>query len=237
MDEKLKLSDYLILAAKFNEDPTEENSQALEDFLDKLVVREYIPLKEKDILMVQVLRKITKDFDAAGAASFLEMGKIETGLFAYCVNLELDTGVLSGTYTSYDLYFQHGLVDSILLVCEDDYKRLCTMIDNAIQFSNIYRLIESAQLLDSTEYDKWIETMNDIKDTINSDTIKDIIGVVAQPDEKTKSLMDMLNEEALREIQEEYNSDHNKFQAAIRALSKKDTEDQEDAEYEDSEEA
>lgn len=226
MDEKLKLSEYLILASKFNEDPSEENSEAIEKFLDKLIVREYIPLKEKDILMVQILRKITKDFDAAGAASFLEIGKIELGLFAYCVNLELDTGVLSGTYTSYDLYFQHGLVESILLVCEDDYKRLCNMIDNAIQFSNIYRLIQSAQLLETTEYDKWIEAMNDIKDTINSDTIRDIISVVAQPDEKTKTLTDMINEEALRELQEEYESDHNKFEAAIRSLSRKDEEEE-----------
>ena len=47
----------------------------------------------------------------------------------------------------------------------------------------------------------------------------------------------MINEEALRELQEEYESDHNKFEAAIRSLSRKDEEEEDELDDSNDQEA
>ena len=52
-EEKLKLSEYLLLCSKFEDNPEDESLlEKINEFLSKLTIREYIPLKEKEIILI-----------------------------------------------------------------------------------------------------------------------------------------------------------------------------------------
>ena len=214
-ENKLKVSDYLIACTDFEKDPENEgNYQKIQNFLSDLVIREYIPLKEKEIITINVLETINKDYDAPGAAAFIEMGKVTRALLSYCVNLDNDITILSFGYYATDLIYKHGLFDTVTKVCGADYNRLTTMIDNAINASNIYRLAQTAELFDQESYDKWLKTMNELKDTMDSQSIKDLITLVNEDNEGNNSLINQLKEMAIDQVNTEMREEELKFKKA-----------------------
>ena len=145
-DDKLKLSDYLMLVSKFESEPdNQEILKQIDDFLSKLIVREYMPLKEKEIAVMFILNNLNKDFDAAGASAFLEIGKVTEGLLSYCINLEKDISAIALGYYLVDSIYKYGLYSTIFNKCEKDCTRLFNMVDNAVNVSNIYRLLSPEQ--------------------------------------------------------------------------------------------
>ena len=217
MDEKLELSDYLISCTEFEKDPENPvNIQKLNNFFDNLIIREYIPLREKVMITMEVLEKINKDFDAPGAAAFLEMGKIVTALLSYCVNLHNDVPFLSYGYFLVDMIYQHGLYDIIIDKCKKDCERLFKMIDDAMNASNIYRIIQTASLFDKDAYDEWLSSMEKLKDTLNSETLQELLDVMNSDPEGIKNISEQLKQVALEQTQKEIKEDSEKFKAASR---------------------
>ena len=125
MESKLKLSQYLELAIKFSEDPSDKNLEELNEFINTIQVKEFMPLADKEIVCGRILSVLNDDFSAMGVARFIEMGRIIYGLLGYCVNFEndLDTIALS-TPSIYDTIVMNGLYDYILNKCFADYNRL-----------------------------------------------------------------------------------------------------------------
>ncbi|MBO7732401.1 MAG: hypothetical protein J6S67_07605 [Methanobrevibacter sp.] len=176
-EEKLLLSDYLHLTVEFEQNPTTENEVALTEWLGKLIIRDYMPIKEKAVTMVQVLTSADKEYDAPGAAMYMEINKVVLGLFQYCVNLENDADFIAITMGAYDNFQQYGLIKTIKNVCEEDYGFLCRMIDNAFNIANVKLLADTAALLNETEYGKWIEAMKQLKEGLTPEVLEGLVAV------------------------------------------------------------
>lgn len=237
MEEKLELSDYLMLCTKFEENPEDASLlEGINDFISKISVREYISLKEKEIIIMEILNTLNKDLDAPGVAAFLEIGKITNALLRYCVNLENDVPYISLGYSLVDMIYKHGLYDSILEGCEKDCKRLFKMIDDAVNASNIYRIVETASLFDQESYDEWLASMNNLKDTLDSKTLQNLLDVVGTDSEETKELIDQIKKVAVESVQNEYKSDAEKFEKASDLMSKNEEEVLEDEDEDEDDE-
>ena len=218
MEEKLKLSDYAVLCSQFEEQPDNiELLNKISDFLSKLVVKEYLPLKQKEIVVVNILTTLNKDYDAAGVAAFLEIGKVTTALLSYCVNLEVDITPLVVGYYLIDIIYKYGLYKTVYDVCHDDCVRLFNMIDNSVNVSNIYRLLETASLFDTESYDRWLNSMKDLKDTLDSQTLKDMLKVVDVYGDKDGDLTSQLTQMAMEAVKAEYQAEAQKFEKAMKA--------------------
>jgi len=176
-NDKLKLSDYMRLTMEFEKDPTPENEEKIQQWIGQLIVKDYLPMKVKNIAMVDIMVHMDGEYDAPGIAVKTEMNKIVHGLFAYCVNLDNDMDFVSKTFGAYDRYFQYGLVKAIKRFCAEDYEVLCRMVDNAFNISNIKAIADTAELLNETEYDKWIEAMRQLKDELTPDVLEGIIAL------------------------------------------------------------
>ena len=138
MAEELKLSDYVILCSEFEKDPEDSSKlEAIDEFISKVDIREYLPLREKEIIAMEIVTSINQDFNAPATAAFLEIGRITKGLLSYCVNLENDLSIVSYNYFVVDAIYEYGLYDAIASRCEKDYKRLAKMIDDIINATNI----------------------------------------------------------------------------------------------------
>ena len=176
-DDTVSLADYFTLCLDFEDDPTDKNSFAITEYLSKLRIKDFLSLQEKTIIATNITRSLIDELDATGAATSLEIGKVFQGLLAYVVNLRNDIGILNKTFITYDYCYIYGLVDTILKVCSKDYARLCSYIDNMINVSNAYRLIQTASILNDTEYNKWVNTLNDLKEKITPDMLKSLLSV------------------------------------------------------------
>ena len=219
-EEKLKLSDYLIMCSEFEKDPTNTDIlDGIDGFLSRLSIREYIPLHEKEIIMMNVLTSLNKDYDAPGTAVFLEIGKISMGLLAYCTNLENDATFLNYSYYIVDAIYMHGLYDIITAICEEDCNRLFKMIDDTINASNIYRITETASLFNQNSYDEWLKNMEDLKQTMDSQSIKDLLMVFGSGSQEAKDLLEQIQNVALESIKTDVQSESDKFAKAAEEQS------------------
>lgn len=223
MEEKLKISDYLILCCEFEEDPSnEQKQQKIVEFLSKIVVKEYIPLKEKNIIMIHILSSLKKDYDAAGVSAMLEMFKIEHALLSYGVNIENDFGVFASLYHAYDMIMQYGLYDILYKSCGKDYKYLCNMIDSALNISNIYRLLETAELFNEENYNEWLASMREMQDVLKIEDIKSLIALTQSYTPEEEEMLKIMRQEALERVNSEMRDERQKISNALQDISKED---------------
>lgn len=213
MEEKLKFSDYLLMCTSYNEEPTDENYKKIQKFLSALQIREFLPLKEKELVCGKVFSFLNDSFNAIGVARYLEMHKVLQGLFSYCVNMENDIGdVYSVVHSVYDSVFVYGLYDTIYTQCTKDYDRLSRMIDNTLNVMNIEKIIETANLFDQAGYDEWSKQMEEIKNTLDSETVKQLIQMTSQANGSSDELMESLTELALQTANKEMEETNKKFE-------------------------
>lgn len=220
-ENKLSLKDFLNLCVEFESNPSEENDKKIQDFLSQLQIKEYLSLKEKAIVAMSILSEIHIDYDAIGAASFIEMGKIFHGLCSYIVNLNMDIDFLSKTYAAYDVIVRYGFFDKVVSFCEKDYARLCVYVDNAINASNIYRLIQTTALLNDEELEKWVKTMEDVKDTLTPEVMKSFETINFANKDVTKELISAIAENSLVKTQKILADEKEKYEAISKELNSK----------------
>ena len=222
--DNLKMTQYILKCAQFQEDP--ENTalyDEISNFCANLVVREYIPLKEKELIVMKILSYLNSDYDALGAATFLEMGKTNIALLEYCVNLDndLDFNFLMNLHLTTDVIMQFGLYDEIIKTAGEDYKRLCVMIDNAINASNIYRLLQTAQLFDKQSYEDWKKAIDELQTTVSSKNVQDLINLIDHSDQEGKEIVDRVRQMAVDQVNAEIRNEEAKFRAAVDFMEEK----------------
>ena len=173
----LRLSDYLDLSLKFITDPTPENELAITDWLGQLQIRDYLPIKQKSMLMMQILLKVDQAYDAPGAAIHIEMAKVAIGLISYCANVENDIDAMALTMGVYDNIQIYGLAKAIKGVAAEDYRVLCGMVDNALDIAHVKELADTAALFNDAEYDKWIDVMKQLREELTPEILEGMIAM------------------------------------------------------------
>lgn len=211
----LKLSDYLIMCSDFEKNPEDTSKlDEINEFISKIEVREYLPLKDKEMVAMDIVTSINSDFDAPAAAAFLEDGRITKGLLAYCVNLENDLPFITYNYFATDAIYEYGLYDAVIVRCEKDYNRLIKVIDDMVNATNIYRITQTASLFNEESYQDWIKSMTELKDTIDSETIQGLLNLMSNESEEGKDLLEQIREMAVSQTNKEIANEASKFEKA-----------------------
>ena len=232
--EELNFSDYLILCSDFEKNPEDTSKlEEIEDFISQIEIREYLPLKEKEMVVMDIITALSSDFDAPATAAFLENGRVTKGLLAYCVNLTNDLPIMSLNYFAPDAIYEYGLYDAVVARCEADYKRLLRMIDDVVNATNIYRITQTAALFNEESYQDWIKSMKELKDTVDSEAIQGLLSLVSTESEEGKDLLDTIREMALEQTNKEFANDAAKFEKAAEFQESSKTEESIDVEEEE----
>lgn len=216
----LSLNKYFELCLNFEDNPTSENELAIKTFLSQLQIKDFLSLKQKTIVAITITKDLIDELDSSGAASTLEIGKLFHGLLSYVINIKDDIGMLNRTFIAYDYCYMYGLADTILNICSKDYQRLCSYIDNMINISNAYRLIQTASVLNDTEYNKWINTMKDLKEQITPEMLKSLLAVDVM-NNGGNDLQNILGEMAAKEVEEGLRHDEVKYTKISEDLDRK----------------
>lgn len=219
-EERLSLNYFLQLCLQFEDDPTPENDLAIKKFLSSLQIKDYLPLQDKTMISVDIIRNLIDELDATGAASTLEIDKIFKGLMSYVINMDVDIGILDRTYVAYDYCHEYKLVDTILKVCDKDFTRFCAYVDGMVNVSNAYRLIQTASILNDTEYSKWVDALSKFKEEFTPETLKALLAVDAM-NNGGDEFEQTLGEISLAETNDILVSDEAKYKAIGKDLDNK----------------
>lgn len=211
--EKIKLSDILLGCLDFLQEPSKDNQEEMEALWNKIMIREYVPLEEKTKLILPIINQAQVDDENAVLMNMrIEIGKVFLGLvLGYCVNIENDLNIASLQVSLYDLIYSTGFVDWILNNgARKDYEKLCQMVDNSLNFSNILNLLSAFSTFDETNIKAFNDTIDSLKTELTSEKMDFLkkMTVVGTPEfeEFSKSL----SETALKKVLGEKKIDENK---------------------------
>ena len=133
------LSDYV-------SDPTnKEAADKVADFKSKMVIRNFLPLAQKEAVMLKTLYDIRAvDTEAQHFVSALEVSLTFNGLMAYVVNIDYDIQQTLKDEIFYDVFWVSGMGDYILSFCEKDYNRVKDMVTNVYDYKDVQQAFEDA---------------------------------------------------------------------------------------------
>lgn len=199
-DQPVLLSELFLACERFEQDPTDENNDKLQKMIQSLQVKTYIPILDKELIMVDILSAIPDEFDAPGCSGYLETGKVMYGLLSYVVNLENDLNGLSVFFGVYDALVMHGVVDYILQFASKDYAILDRMVSDAMSFTNITRLLQTASLFDEKAYTQWKGLLTDLKASFTPEMLDAIKKISAENSDEGKIVADSVIETTLNKV-------------------------------------
>ena len=199
--EKIKLTDLLGACLDFKREPTPENDLAIKAIVNSFIIKEYLPLADKLTQLSLILGNITSDsLDQFEAEMWVVIGKVVYGILAYVDNLENDLDKLSMSAQVVDLLYEMGVVDNVLEHCEKDYHRLEKMLDETMNFSNIFRIVETTRLYNSDSIDKFVEELESFKKDLTPEMLENMKSIANASDPAFKAFKDTVVDEVLNRV-------------------------------------
>lgn len=201
--EKIKLTQLLEACLDFTRDPTPANELKITEITKDFVIREYLPLSEKQAQLTLIVGSIPDEgFNAFTAETWLTINKVLFGILAYVTNLEYDLDLISSKPVVVDLLYQTGVIDLVLEHASKDFERLDKMISEAINFSNIFRIAETASLFSQDKIEEFVKEVRSLKQELTPEALKDLKAIVAAGSPELKALKETVVEQAVGNVME-----------------------------------
>jgi hypothetical protein len=112
--------------------------------------------------------------------------------------------------------YQHGLYDTIMKICEKDCNRLFKMVDDAMNVSNVYRIVQTASLFDKESYDQWLNSMKELKNVLETTNLKELLDTLGDDSEGAKEIINQLRDMATENVRKEFENEAAKFEKAAK---------------------
>lgn len=157
MENKLyEMYEVVQVCADYVQDPeNKESAEAFENLKSSLIVKNYLPLKQKEIALKKILSDIQMDDEELYSFStYKNICLLFDGLMAYVVNVNYDIdGVLKDTEI-YDILMVSGFVDFVLQYCYRDYMKLELDLQDILSMRGIYSLAKEFDRISPEAVDK-----------------------------------------------------------------------------------
>lgn len=190
-----EIHEVLAAAAEWAQNP--ENADAaevLENIKNSLVIKDYMPLKQKELCLNKMLMDIYIEKDNADAFSIgTETAMLFDCLLGYVVNLDQDIDTLFKDVEFYDLLYISGIADYILGFCQIDYNRLEKMAERMISYDNLKNLVEVIDMASPDTVKELTEEFKKFRTDTKPDMLKHLSDIMAGNDPlltRTKKTME-----------------------------------------------
>lgn len=198
--EKMDAFDLLEAASDYIMDPTDkEAEQAFSDMKAKLIIRNFLPLEQKEYASLKTLYDINAlDLESQHFASALEVSLTFNALFAYIANVDYNVIDFLKDDTFYDIFWMSGLGDYILQFCEKDYERLKNMVMSMVSFENIKALLAEISDMNPDSIERLTESFNSFVVNTKPETLKAMADIMKQNDPTYNRVVDTIEENAVK---------------------------------------
>ena len=202
-----EIHEVLAAAAEWAQDP--ENADAaevLENIKNSLVIKDYMPLKQKELCLNKMLMDIYVEKDSADSFSIgTEIAMLFDCLLGYIVNLNQDIDTLFKDAEFYDLLYISGIADYILGFCQTDYNRLEKMAEKMISYDNLKDLVETIDMASPDAVKELTEEFKKFRTDTKPDMLKHLGDIMAGNDPllaRTKKTMEDGAFDAIKKAEE-----------------------------------
>lgn len=199
-----QIYEILAAAAEWLNDPeNEEKSKAFETIKSQLIVREYMPLGQKEICLRKAIIDVRSDEELMPytASILYEIAVLFDCLLAYVVNLEPDIDSLYKDASFYDLIVMSGLKDYILSFCGKDYEDMRHIADRMITFDNLKELTKTLESASPEAVNELTREFKNFTTDTNIEMIKHLSEIMAHNDPLMTKVKDTIEEGAFRYAQ------------------------------------
>lgn len=195
---KIKLTEVLTAILEFKKNPTEENNAKVHEYMQKLHVIPYLSINRKIICASIITANIFNvERDAMQSAVHLTVAETMYGILEYCVNLENDLDSYVVDETIYDAMCDFGFIDYVLSFCGKDFERLCDLIDKMINFSNIYKIVETAEYFRSDNIDALVKQLDAARKELTPEMLENMKSILNGQSPEWKALKESVGDVAL----------------------------------------
>ena len=203
-NKKLKLSEFLEACLDFRKDPSSKNGEVIKDFIGRMTFMEYMPINQKHVNIVLILSTIPEDDydDPVDCMIKVNVGKIIYGLLSYVINLENDLSRDALTSGIVDLLYQFGVVDAIVSKCGADYARFSEMVQEALNFSNLFSFARTASLMSTESIEDLAKTIRDTKNELTPKMLEDMKAIAVSGSPEFAAYKETLINEAIEKAME-----------------------------------
>lgn len=206
MEEQKTYHIYEILTAAANwlDDPEdEEKTKAIDDIKMNLVIKDYVPLRQKELVLRKALLDIRSNEDILPytASILYEIALMFDCLLAYVVNIEYDIDSVYKDADFYDVLKMSGISDYILSFCEKDYEDLRKMADRMISFDNLMELSKAVEITSPEQIDKLTDEFKRFRTELDPEMLKQLSNIMAGNDPLVTTIKTAVENEAFKAAQ------------------------------------
>ena len=200
--ENIDILDLFDALSIFVSDPSNKEAMGkVEDFKQKLIIRNFLPLAQKEAVVLKTLYDIKAvDTEAQHFVSALEVSLTFNALMAYVVNIDYDIEQTLKDEIFYDVFWVSGLGDYILGFCEKDFNRVKDMVQTMVSFENLKELLEEISKMTPDSIDRFTSAFKNFSLESNSEIIRNLADIARHQDPLLTKVKDSVVEGAWREI-------------------------------------
>lgn len=199
--ETIKIADVLKICSDFIKAPTKENQNALNELQQKLVIKSYLPLAEKTIVLFKIMNDSDQPVGTLSSVFTIgvEVACFFDGLLAY-TNIDNNIDLIDKTYENYDCLQQSGMADYILQYCERDYGVLVKLMDRTINYHNLIDLMNTLKDLNLDKAEEFTKQVKEMQFNMDSAVIKDMADILRYNNPNLYKLEGLIEDEALDKV-------------------------------------
>lgn len=195
LDKNLKLTDIMLAAYKSFTDPLNEELKAqVNDYISKITVIQYLPLREKQVSTFKLLNLIDENEKRPDEVAT----RMELLFTLEVINQYTNIEVESGCYELFgedflDALEMTGIMDAIEEISEKDIERLRHMLDSTVNWRNIFNLLEGFGNIDMSHVDQLINEVKEAKEGLKEENL-DLLKKIADYNQpNVYNFTDMIN--------------------------------------------
>lgn len=197
-DKQFKIYDILMTCAEFIDEPSnEEKTQAFNELKKDLVIRSYMPLRQKGLCLEKAIVDLHGDIEEPYMYSVAyEIAFLFDCVLAYVVNLDPDINILFKTPETADMLYNAGLIDYILGFCQKDVDALRRMADRMISFDNLKEISDAIDLTSPEQIQRLTDEFKKFADEMDPQKLKGIAQMINMNDPLLKDIKDTIEDKA-----------------------------------------
>lgn len=199
-----RIEELLVIAVNWLNNPEgEEETKALEDLKAALIIKDYMPIGQKELLLRKTIIDMRSDEEIMPytASILYEIAILFDCLLAYVVNLDPNIDSFYKDAAYYDVLKLSGLTDYIMSFCEKDYNVLYHMAEKMISFDNLKELAKNIEISSPEQIERLTDEFKRFTTETNPELLKALGNIAAVNDPLLMSIKNNIEEEAFKASQ------------------------------------
>lgn len=173
IEKNLNLADVMLMAYKLYNNPSDKKLEdEVNNYISKMVVLSYLPLREKEVAIFRILNFI-QDNERRPEEINTEVELLFTlEIINQYTNIEVEKDFYELFKEEfYDALMMTGIIEAIEDICDEDIIRLRRMLDSTINWRNIFNLIQGFESIDMSHVDQLVKEVQEAKEGLKEENL------------------------------------------------------------------